>query len=170
MNKFKNKGFTIVELIVVIAIIAILATIIITSVNQFQAKARDAKRIADMSQVMKALEIYRSENSQYPDTDNDDCGGWDVGNRDYLFLNGRLPNIMPTPPRDPTATGNCSGYFYYRYPAGYANCDASKGAFYVLAISNLETVNGASPTSPGWRCPDRNWQNEFEWVTGKFEK
>ena len=53
MRTKNNKGFTIIELIVVIAIVAVLATIIITSVNQFQTKGRDAKRIANMQLYIK---------------------------------------------------------------------------------------------------------------------
>jgi len=71
MFNFKNqKGFTIIEIIVVIAIIAVLATIIITNINQFQAKARDARRIADVNQIKKALETYRIDNGSYPTTDS----------------------------------------------------------------------------------------------------
>ena len=61
-----KKGFTLVELLVVIAIIGMLSTIAVVSLGSARAKARDAKRIADMRQVSAALEIYYSDQSGYP--------------------------------------------------------------------------------------------------------
>lgn len=77
---------------------------------------------------------------------------------------------MDNPPVDPTATGDCAGYRYYRYPGGDWGCDASKGAYYVLGISDLEAISGTHPESPGFQCAGRNWQAEFEWVTGEYEQ
>ena len=34
----------------------------------------------------------------------------------------------------------------------------------------METSGNPHPNSPGWICPSRNWQDEFDWVTGAFEK
>ncbi len=66
---FKNrKGFTLIELLVVIAIIGILASIVLVSLNSARAKARDAKRQADLKQVAVALELYYNTNNAYPAT------------------------------------------------------------------------------------------------------
>lgn len=59
-------GFTIVELIVVIAVIGILYTIVIGSVSSSKAKSRDIKRIADISVIQLALERYYDEKKMYP--------------------------------------------------------------------------------------------------------
>ena len=56
MKKF-NKGFTLVELLVVIAIIGILATLATVSLGSARVKARDAKRVADMRQLITMLEL-----------------------------------------------------------------------------------------------------------------
>ncbi len=65
--KHTNKGFTLVELLVVIAIIGLLAGIAVVSVNSTRAKARDARRIADIKQMQNALELYNNtKNGQYP--------------------------------------------------------------------------------------------------------
>lgn len=63
----KNKKvFTVLEILVVISIIAFLATFTIIQVQKSQAKKRDTIRISDMNQINKALEIYFSKNNKYP--------------------------------------------------------------------------------------------------------
>ena len=59
MDKSKS-GFTIVELIVVIVVIAILATITIISYNGVQARTRDDRRLTDVANIEKAMELYES--------------------------------------------------------------------------------------------------------------
>ena len=63
----KNKsGFTLIELLVVIAIIGLLSTLSILALNQARARARDAKRIADVRQIQTALELYYNDKGDYP--------------------------------------------------------------------------------------------------------
>jgi len=123
----------------------------------------------DMKNIQIALEMYLHEFGRYPDPDVSDCGGWDVGNQSLQLLANRLGVYMPKAPNDPAGTGSCNGYRYYRYPAGNAGCDINKGAFYVLGVSDMETSPNPHPKTPSWSCPGRNWQGEFDWVTGKFE-
>ncbi len=62
----KSKGFTLVELITVIAIIGVLSLIAIASYAGVRAKARDTKRISDISQIRVALAYYLDKNGAYP--------------------------------------------------------------------------------------------------------
>ena len=61
------KGFTIVELLVSITIIALLSTIGVTGYQAVSRGGRDALRKSDLEQIRSALEIYKSEFGAYPD-------------------------------------------------------------------------------------------------------
>ena len=170
----KQKGFTIVELLIVIVVIAILAAITIVAYNGVQARAHDSKREADGNGIKKALEVYRVANNRYPltaYTGGGSVGGWESShNEDPGEFIADLKNYgyASGTPVDPTNSVS-NEYRYYRYPAGYAGCDASRGPFFVFGIRDMEATSGAASSSPGWNCPSRNWQTEFEWVTGGFE-
>lgn len=60
------RGFTIVELLIVIVVIAILAAITITAFNGIQARGRDNARIAKIRSIAKALDLYYVDNGRYP--------------------------------------------------------------------------------------------------------
>jgi len=63
---FSNKGFTLVELLVTISILAILMTIAMISYGNVQKNARDNKRKSDISTIQSALEQYHSDQGYYP--------------------------------------------------------------------------------------------------------
>lgn len=64
----KQRGFTIVELLIVIVVIGILAAITIVAFNGVQARAADAQKAMIASTVQKSLENYFTLNSSYPGT------------------------------------------------------------------------------------------------------
>lgn len=61
-----ERGFTLVELMVVVAIIALLAAIIIPNYVHSRASAAVAQSEANMKQIATALELYYTDNQQYP--------------------------------------------------------------------------------------------------------
>ncbi len=79
-NKFKetklllNKGFTLIELVIVIAIIGILGTVVISVIDPQAStdRARDTLRIENIRKIVDAVEAYNSLEGGYPTTVPDD--------------------------------------------------------------------------------------------------
>lgn len=61
-----KKGFTLIELIVVIAIIGTLAGLIVNNLNDARLRARDAKRKQELNSLKTALRLYYNDNQTYP--------------------------------------------------------------------------------------------------------
>ena len=68
LKKQNQKGFTLIELLVVIAIIGLLASVVLLALGSARSKSRDAKRVADVRQMVSALELYYNDNNGYPTT------------------------------------------------------------------------------------------------------
>ena len=62
----KNKGFTLVELLVVISIIGIIMALSIFGLQGARESSRDGRRKADLEQIRSAIEIYKSDCNKYP--------------------------------------------------------------------------------------------------------
>jgi len=102
------RGFTLIELITVVAVIALLAFVIIVSQSTARLKARDAGRIADLVLVQLALEQYFQANRRYPNPEP----------QGYCGLATQLLRFLPVLPRDPGDTGaGCSAASKYEYYA-----------------------------------------------------
>ncbi len=117
----KKKGFTVIELMVVVSIISLLSAITFASFSQAQKRGRIAKRISDLKQMQVALEYYYAVNKSYPDTAylwKSQCGGiytWNTGvNTANDVIPGLAPNYIASIPSDPkmdvTAPHSC--YIY----------------------------------------------------------
>ncbi len=65
MNK-KNKGFTLIEMLVVVAVIGLLASLILVGLSSFRTRGRDTRRVADTKEVQNGLELYYMKNGRYP--------------------------------------------------------------------------------------------------------
>ena len=65
----RRSGFTLIEVMVVVAILAILAAVIVPRVMDEPAKARRAKVQQDIRAIESALDLYKLDNYRYPTTD-----------------------------------------------------------------------------------------------------
>lgn len=81
-----SQGFTLVELIIVMAIMAILTSVIWPALNDARDKGFDAKRIAEADGVVKALEQHILEYRVYPD---------DGGSNNEINLSGVMSDLVP---------------------------------------------------------------------------
>ncbi|MEK7496176.1 MAG: type II secretion system protein [Patescibacteria group bacterium] len=66
-SKLKTKkGFTLIEILIVVAIIGLLSSVVLVGLGSFRARGRDARRLADLRQTQNALELYYTKNTKYP--------------------------------------------------------------------------------------------------------
>lgn len=119
-NFIKNrKGFTLVELVVVIAIIGILAGIAVPRFLDATASARGAKIVADMRTIQSAEMIYYAKNAKYPAAQSDLVslvqGGWPVPPTGK-FIIAQVLKVNATSPTE----GTVSTTGAYAYDANVA--------------------------------------------------
>lgn len=65
INSSNKRGFTIIELLVSLAIIAILFTAVMTLVGGLKEKSRDSRRMSDVREINKALALYANSNGKF---------------------------------------------------------------------------------------------------------
>lgn len=80
--KTVHKGFTIIELLIVIVVIGILAAITITAYRGIQQRASNTQTIQAVSQYYRALQSYAVLNNSYPDFGGSSCLGIGYADRD----------------------------------------------------------------------------------------
>lgn len=62
----RRSGFTLIEILIVVAIIAILASVVLVGLGPTQQAGRDARRISDLSEAQNGLELYYNKCGFYP--------------------------------------------------------------------------------------------------------
>lgn len=136
--KQSTRGFTIVELLIVIVVIGILAAIVIVAYNGIQQKAHNARRQSDIKLVQKYIEAYNALYGAYPATTSNPSSNWktiDVRTDDNCFNGSSQPDWIPgitetLPQSDPnygTGVDGIVGCYLY----------ASNGVEYVLSAWNM---------------------------------
>ena len=144
-----KRGFTLIELLVVISIIAVLSALVMNNLRETRARTRDVKRVSDLLEVQKALELYRAHNGRYPALPGsiDNVYGvscWECGlinepfsqDDDKLFVLSPYLNPRPSDPLVP-ASGSfdsyANGYWYKVSPSG--------SDYKFVLVGSLENIN-----------------------------
>jgi len=140
-----KKGFTIIELLVVLAVIALLSGLSLTFFGSSSIKARDARRESDIKEIQKALGLYVTNIGTYPVCQTEVQIN---GTTDCLSLALVAERTMPAVPVDPrqgVGGGGCgtAGAFFYCYQS------SSDGYTYTLRY-DLEG-NSIPGKSAGWQ-------------------
>lgn len=154
---FRNKlsrGFTLIEVLVVIGILGILATVALVAINpaEAQKKARDTQRLKDVATLQSIIEQFYQDNPGAAAAaltgPKDSSGGLKTCNNNWLGVNMcPYANVIPVDPSNRAvsvtdATGavsSQSAYYYFRTStAGYKICT------YLESASNKAKVDDAN--------------------------
>lgn len=119
MKNILMKGFTLVEVLIVMAIIGILIVFIVIAVGTANKNSRDSKRLSDTKELQRVLELYKADNGSYPPLHNANsttfsCDGSDKWCELEKYLNGTYKGTkyMDKLPRDPLYPKTTHYYFY----------------------------------------------------------
>ncbi len=130
-NTYKNqlqRGFTVIELLIVIVVIGILAALVLNSFAGVQQRARDTERKTDISAVATHLEAYYNDAGagKYPTLANlQDSSGWVTTNLKGLDLAALSAPGQTTNNITDTTTPTKDQYGYKPFNASNAACDNS---------------------------------------------
>ncbi len=143
-----KKSFTLIELMVVIAVISILAVMVTPHLGNILARARDSRRLGDMRNISIALEQFYSSNNRYPNLNDDGVSdqGEFVGDNNGPLEQALFPYFTAgRAPADPRHDGTNYYYGYdpyhcYDVPMGSCNCAMPWGRGAVLGFRRAETT------------------------------
>lgn len=129
LQDLRQRGFTIVELLIVIVVIGILAALVITTFSGIQQRARNTERETDIKALHSQLEAYYAQYGHYPTLAN-------LNDESFRgeFLRGLDDGALIPPNSDdePEATASQDHYGYAPAPDGCDNSDGNTCQAYVL--------------------------------------
>ncbi|MEK7184309.1 MAG: prepilin-type N-terminal cleavage/methylation domain-containing protein [Patescibacteria group bacterium] len=118
MSRRQLFGFTLLEVLVVVSIIGILASIVAVNLGSARVLARDARRKEDIAQLRTALELYYNDHRVYPPIESAQSNPQDLG---WTTLQAALLPYVSALPSDPPG-GLSIGYRYRSQGTGAASC------------------------------------------------
>lgn len=140
----RQKGFTIVELLIVIVVIGILATLVIVTFTGIQQRARNTKRQTDVNAIASHVEAYFADNGKYPTLTNMNDSAWRASN---------VKGLDPAALKDPKGSAQtlvsspaANSYAYQPTDDSGNACDnsATDCTKYTLTATYEGSVNGAT--------------------------
>lgn len=161
----KKHGFTIVELLIVIIVIAILAAITIVAYNGIQTRAENTKTITAVSSYVKAIKLYASDQGSYPiPASNYPClgkaafcanvtdttGSCDGSGRapNASILNAALTSVATSLPEPSTQSMDCGGKLYSGAYYTYGNSGKSANIrMYLRGNIDCPAISGTTSAS-----------------------
>jgi type IV pilus assembly protein PilA len=139
-----NQGFTLIELMIVVAIIGILAAIAIPNFMTYQAKARQSEAKIGLGGIFTSATTYFAENNTYAATSPGTLGYSPAGTPKYTFYYSNW-NFTPVGSPQDTGSGTCNATA--TLPTGVT---ASGTGFTAGAGANID----GDPTCDVWTMND----------------
>lgn len=143
--KYSFVGFTLIELVIAISIVAIISAVGLVSYSRAQLIARDAKRKQDLRSIAIALELFYQKNKHFP------CSDWQFS---YPASNNWISDTCAAPitylsptyisqvPVDPMNTGinpsSGNAYSYAYWSGNWGSCQQGQNFIMLTLLENSD--------------------------------
>lgn len=162
----KYQGFTLIEILIAVAIIGILSTITYATFSTSREIARDNVRKTDLKNLQVAIELYKAQYGRYPDSCNGDAA-WSGKDADLIagfacptpinaviancngYVCGLVPDFIATLPADPDPGRPSNAGYIYRTIGG----NGSASQYKLMAYNSVERAVIKKYDDDFARCP-----------------